>query len=193
VKRIIILIFILYASPAFAQTTIFTDTLNSSDSGNAGQSLRDVLTITGGAQSQVQVTFTGKAGSTTVVDHASIGISTGTNSNTTTTPVELTFSGGHGFTFPNGSTNITSDWVNLSGFTSSNKLVVIVDFDATTGGGDYGINTTTATATGYFFNPGATYNVASPSGGSNVGTYGIVATIQTRTVSSGTGWLPLAH
>ena len=191
-KWIITLIFILYVSPVFAQTTIFTDTLNSSDSGNAGLSLRDVLTITGGAQGQVRATFTGKAGSPTKVDHASIGIATGTGSNTTATPVELTFGGVSGFTFPNGSTNIVSDWVNLSGFTSANKLVVIIDLDATTGGGDYAIDAAASGVTMFFFT-GATYNVASPSSGTQTNSYSFVALVQTRTVSSGTGWLPLAH
>jgi hypothetical protein len=168
-------------------TTIYTDSLTGSDSGNAGQSLRDVLTITGGAQGQVRVTFTGKAGSTTKIDHASIGIATGTGSNTTATPVELTFGGVSGFTFPNGSTNIASDWVNLSGFTSANKLVVIIDFDATTGGGDYAIDAASGTATAFFFGA-ATYNVASPAGGSQTNNYSVVALVEVQAGAAAPTW-----
>lgn len=166
-------------------TTIFTETMPGSDSGNNGLSLRNVFAITGGSLGQVRVTFSTPGGSPAVVDHASIGIATGTLSNTTAAPVELTFSGGHGFTFPATSTpSIVSDWVNLPGFTSSNDLVVVMDLNATTGGGDYGANVTTSTGTMYFLS-GASYNVATPSGTTTQPTYGFVALIETQAGAGG--------
>lgn len=170
---------------AQAQTTIYTSTLPGTDSGNAGISWRDVLTITGSGLGQVRVTFHTPGGTSTVVDHASIGISTGTGTATTATPVELTFAGGHGFTYGTTAASFVSDWVNLSGFTGSNKLVVIMDLNATTGGGDYSVNTSSTNATGTFYSASATWNVASPAGGTSAGAYGFVALVETQSGGGG--------
>lgn len=190
-----IVVWLALLTPSFAQTTIFSETLNSSDSGNSGITIRSVLTITGGALGQVRATFTSPGGSATTFDHASIGISNGTDGDTTAIPVELTFSGGHGFTLSGAGGSVTSDFVNLSGFTSSDHLVVTLDFNASTGGGVYGINTTTAGATGYAL-VGASYNVVAPAGQSNLGTYSIVATVQVQAGGGGgvtCGKAPLLH
>lgn len=107
-------------------TTIFSNALGT-DRGDGGQpSFRNVLAITGGAQGQVRATF--KSGSTAyVLQNVSIGIWSGTTMITTATPVELLFGGASGFNIP-GSSTITSDWANLTGFTSSDKLVVVLDY-----------------------------------------------------------------
>src|SRR5712664_4830438 len=101
-------------------TTIFTYALGTDDTGNDGFCTRQVCVITGGAQGQIRATFKAASAATFKTDHCSIGISA-TEPGTTAVPTELLFSGAHGFTISNGAT-ITSDWVNFSGFTSSDKL-----------------------------------------------------------------------
>jgi uncharacterized protein (TIGR02217 family) len=82
----------------------------------------------------VRVAFATKSGGTDrfKTDHCSIGVWTGTDFNTVSTPVELTFSGGHGFDIAHGET-ILSDWINLE-FSSSDKLVVVADIASGTYG-----------------------------------------------------------
>jgi hypothetical protein len=87
-------------------------------------SLRTVVTITGGSLGRVRATFLG--GSTSlVVAHAAVGVWTGSNTDTTATPVELKFSGAFGFTLASNA-SIVSDQGTLA-FTGSNKLVLILD------------------------------------------------------------------
>lgn len=112
--------------------TIFTDTLTTNDSGGANYTYRNVLPITGNAGTQVRVTFEASSAAAFSVDNASIGILTGATYDTTAAPVELLFSGVSGFALSAGQT-IVSDWANLSGFTSSNKLVVSIDLASTNG------------------------------------------------------------
>lgn len=163
--------------------TIFTRTVTSADSGNEGISFRNVVPITAGALGQVRVTFKAPAAGTKV-DHASIGISTGSVGNTTATPVELTFSGAHGFTL-GANASIVSDWVNLSGFTSSDLLVVIFDQNAATGGNEA---TEADTCTVFFYVASATYATATPAtaSGSILAVYGFT-TIETQ---AGAAFIP---
>jgi hypothetical protein len=87
----------------------------------------------GGAK-QIRVTFEAAiAAWNWQVDHAAIGIWAGTGANT---PVELTFSGAHGFNIAQGAT-ITSHWVTVPPFTTSNVLVVITDQSASNGTAGY--------------------------------------------------------
>lgn len=111
--------------------TIFTDALGTDRADTGTGSFRNVIAITGGSLGQVRVTLKAGTGNTYVLAHVGIGIWSGTTMITTATPVELTFSGASGCSIPAGTT-LTSDWVNLSGFTSSNSLVVIEDFNANT-------------------------------------------------------------
>jgi hypothetical protein len=73
----------------------------------------------GGGNTQIKVTFVAAAGggNNLILDHASAGISaspgTGTEYQTTLTPIELLFSLGHGFTLTAGS-SVTSDLALLS-------------------------------------------------------------------------------
>lgn len=170
--------------------TIFTDTLvPQTDSGNGGFSFRDVLTITGGAQTQIRVTLIlGGGGTALDVDHVAIGISTGTNSNTTATPTEVTFGGGgHGISAnPATSTAYVSDWVNFAGFTSSDKLVVIVDFNATTGNGNYATDQANSNAIAYGIS-GASYTATTPT--TAIGpfaNYSMVALVETQAAGGDT-------
>ena len=183
-------------------TTIFTDTKTGDDTGNDGFSFRQVCTITGGAQSQVRVTFKASSAATLRLDHASIGIQTGTQDACTATPVELLFAGVSGFSISNGAT-ITSDWANLSGFTSSNKLIVVMDASATAGSGDYAVNTASTGQTLWFAAASASYNVAAPGFASSAAaTCEGVTLIETQvtniTVTPGAGavvlqgWQPVA-
>jgi hypothetical protein len=108
------------------------------------------------------------------VDHASIGVSTGVGSNTTATPVELKFGGASGFIVAQG-TSITSDWVLIPAFTTSNVLVVI--YDQTTGNNSAGILFSSATASLYL-KSGVSYNVAVPPGMGSANNYEGVASIE---------------
>ncbi len=117
--------------------TIFTQTLTSDDNGYTGYSLRNGVVITGGAgdTSQIRVTFEASSTGSMALDHASIAISSQASlasvgwEDATSTPVELTFdTGGHGFTSIASSATKVSDWVTLGGFTSSNCLLVTLDF-----------------------------------------------------------------
>lgn len=152
-------------------TVIFTETPNGTDNGNQSLSFRSVCPITGNAQGQVRATFQASSSVSGdgdfTVDHCSIGVSTQSTVgatgayDTTATPVELTFSGGHGFNLTTDNQTITSDWVTLAGFTTSNLLVVTID-QSSTGGGSCRSNTATGVQTYYI--TGATYNEASPGG-----------------------------
>src|SRR5882762_839333 len=117
-------------------TTIFTDTLTLNDNANDGLSIRQVCTITGGALDQVRVTLKASGSAALHTDHCSIGVLAGAQPNTVAVPVELTFSGASGFSILAGA-SITSDWVNFSGFTSSNKLIIIFDVNSGAGSGNF--------------------------------------------------------
>jgi hypothetical protein len=154
-------------TPASGVLNIFTPAaaFTGADTGFVGGSLRNTVTITGNSLGRVRVTF--KAGPTTglIVDHAAIGIGTGSNGATTATPLELLFSGGHGFNIAANAT-ITSDWVTLA-FTTANVLVVIIDGN-NPGPVDIANNQGTCTncRVNYFVPTAATYNSASGIGGS---------------------------
>jgi hypothetical protein len=142
---------------------IFTVAQSGSDSGEDGHSWRNVIAITGNALDQIRLTFVASSAGQLTLDHASIGISNGTTMQTTATPTELLFSGASGFTIP-ASASITSDWVNFSGFTSSDKLVVVMDMAAAPAGRGNPTFVTVIGNTNYFSNgtPISTYNAANP-------------------------------
>jgi hypothetical protein len=144
-------------APSSGPTTIFTPNpaLATNYSGLGGNSLRTVATITGSGAGRVCVTFLGGT-SSLVVAHASIGVWTGSNTDTTATPVELKFSGVSGFTLSaNGI--IVSDLETLA-FTSSNKLVVVLDITS----GDFEATTGSAVNSNSGLVGSASYNQATP-------------------------------
>jgi len=168
-------------------TTIYSQTL-AGDSDSSAISQRNVCPITGGAQDQVRVTLKAGTINSLVAQNVSIGISNGTNSDTTAVPTELLFSGASGCNISTGA-SLTSDWVNFNGFTSTDKLVVVFDCSGTSHAafispGPSGSGT-------YFKSPfGATYNLAAPAGMTfNGADIVAVATIETQT--SGPGAPPL--
>lgn len=164
-------------------TTIFTDTPNVDDNANDGFSVRDVLPITGGAQTQIRVTFKASGSAAFKTDHCSIGISNGTSANTTATPTELTFSGGHGFSIALGTT-ITSDFVNFSGFTSTDKLVVIFDCNSAANSGNWQDSSTTGNSL-WFKAATVSWNVAAPAGFTqSANTNGAITLIETQSAAS---------
>ncbi len=158
-------------------TTIFTETLSSDNNGNTNYSFRQVVEITGNAQGQVRVTFKAASNVSTngnfTTNHCAIGISTQSTAygpaggplalNTTAKPVELTFGGVSGFNLTANGQTIVSDWINLSGFTTTNMLVVVMDW-ASTGGGDAFIGSGLSNAGLWYLASAATYNVAAPTG-----------------------------
>lgn len=146
-------------------TTIYNLATNSSTSGYAGTTTRSEVTITGGAQGQVRVTFAAPVAANFNVTHASIGISKlDSTGSTTATPVELLFSGTSGFNL-SGGTTIVSDWVNLAGFTVSDKLIVVVDVS---GGGSGEISYVPGSDTEYEKATTSSYNVATVAGYSTI-------------------------
>jgi hypothetical protein len=159
-------------------TTIFTAALNVDDSGNAGLSVRQVVAITGASQGQVRVTFQAAVGSALVVDHCSIGVES-TVYNTVATPVELLFTGAHGFNLTAGGT-IVSDWANFSCLTTDH-LVLVFDCNATGPAGWRELASVTG-ATLYYLTATASYNQATPAGSwSNLAsTVGAVSLIETQ-------------
>jgi hypothetical protein len=158
-----------------SNTTIWMDPANGIglNSGNNGISERSLIGTgfangvaltagnNGGAK-QIRVTFEAAiAAGNWQVDHAAIGIWAGTGANTTNTPVELTFSGAHGFNIAQGAT-ITSDWVTVPPFTTSNVLVVITDQNASNGTAGYTEFNLANSSNNYA--TGASYNQAVVSG-----------------------------
>jgi hypothetical protein len=144
-------------APPSGPTTIFTPNpaLPDNESGLGGNSLRTVVTITAGSSGRVGATFLGGTSPLTVA-HAAIGVWTGSNTDTTATPVELKFSGASGFTLGANGT-IVSDLETLA-FTSSNRLVVILDVTS----GDMQ-KSSAATNANWGLVGGASYTQATPS------------------------------
>ena len=143
--------------------TIYTNTHVSSAGSAANWALRLVVPITGtaGTLGKVRVEFEA-VGSPLDIEHASIGISAGGGNpeDTTATPVELTFDGGgHGHVVPAGTKKL-SDWVNLAGFTTANKLAVSIDIGSSSAVFPY-TSGLPATINTYYTNTGVNfYNVA---------------------------------
>jgi len=153
-------------------TTIFSDASLTGNPSPGGYSLRQALTITGAAQGQVRVTFqaaanVGSAGNF-AVNNASIGISTQTSGgtagayNTTATPVQLTFSASNGFNISTNGATLTSDWVNLTGFTSTSILIVVMDCAATCGCAEDTVGNVNWST--WYSSSNPSYNAASPTG-----------------------------
>lgn len=146
------------AMGALAISTAFSTTLDTDEAGWDGYTTRSVTLVANAAGgTQICVTFEAPASGTMNCNNASIGVSNGTASQTTATPVELLFSGISGFSIANGAT-ITSDWATLT-TTTSDKMVVVIDHGASsaarkklTGGSDFYKAAT------------ASYNSANPTG-----------------------------
>jgi hypothetical protein len=151
------------AAPSVVQaTTVFVATLATQGSFFHDESVRQLITpLLAGGATNVRVTFT--AQTTLAAGHVSIGIQS-TTYNTTATPVELKFGGVSGFPSTSGA-SITSDWTSFT-FSSSDKLIVIIDGDGTHDGNEK--FTTTGVASCIFYSntsvPGGSYNQASPGG-----------------------------
>lgn len=162
-----------------AATTIAQWTLTTNDTAWEDDTLRQVVPITVGAGGggQIRVTFEASGANTWKVDNASIGISTlanaaaatgaGTDSETTATPIELLFDGGlNGFTLTAGQTK-TSDWASLSGFTSTQLLVIVQDVSATGGNSREitGLGIISSGGAGYYWTANSnSYNSATGAG-----------------------------
>ena len=126
----------------------------------ANTSIRAVVPITGSSIGRISASFlTGTAG-TLQVDHASICVQS-TTYNCVAPPVELLFSGGHGFTAA-ANTVVTSDYLPFS-VSSGYSVVIIADFNVSTPGsasensGSGGVDYWNSTSGG-----GATYNLQNP-------------------------------
>jgi hypothetical protein len=166
-------------------STIFTQTMTS-EQVSSNVSFRSLCAVTGASQGQVRVTFQAGTGSNMVTDHCSVGVSVGGGNpqNTAATPVELTFSGGHGFNIsPN--TTIVSDWVNLS-FGGTATLVVTLDRVASSDFARAGL------VNGVYFGTPPAYNVATTSGFSSANVLIGVTLIETQAGATASSILSLA-
>jgi hypothetical protein len=176
--------------------TIFSQTVDSNDTGWGGYSIRLALRITGNAQDQVRVTLQGNSASGFSLDNCSIGISPSTDSTDpvdtiigcTATPVPLLFAGSAAVSSADG-TQKTSDWANLTGFTTSNFLVVVFDFVGTSSDGFHntGLNFVSAGGPGAtaFKAASDTYNVQSPTGFAAFNTrIDLLASIETQSAAA---------
>jgi hypothetical protein len=142
-------------------TTIFTQALNADDSGDATDSFRQLVSpLTGASQGQVRVTFLSSTSAVYDTNNCSIGIATVSPPNTVAIPVELLFSGAHGFTLPANS-SITSDWANFNCL-STDKLIIVMDIGSN---GNPRFNSVlTAAVNSYFVTGASSYNLATVSG-----------------------------
>lgn len=154
-------------------TTIYTATGFSGTPVINYASFRMKIALLGGALDQVRVTINiVNTGVALIVDHVSIGIATGTYSNTTATPVELLFGGGHGFTDSGSGGDHVSDWTNFNGFTGSDSLVIDMDVSTGAGGSGFNFSLTDFNCEGFEFSTNNLYATASPGApdlGDNIG------------------------
>lgn len=144
-------------------TSVWTQTV-SEQSTQADISIRNITaalaSVPSGAR-RLRATF--KSGNTVHLapSHCAIGKHNGTTSQTTTTPLELLFSGASGFDIPANGT-ITSDWIDItSTFSVANgdKLVVILDI---AGSGHCVFYSSTSASDIYYKVSASTYNQANP-------------------------------
>jgi hypothetical protein len=138
----------------------FSSALATDNSGDNGLTIRQQMQLTAGGR-QVRVSF--KAGSLgLVVDHASVGIYSGSGGQggTVGIPIELSFAGKPGFSLTNAQT-IKSDWLNFP-VSPFDTLVVVMDNNSTNGQeGKQSASEAATTIATYF--TGASYNaVAGP-------------------------------
>jgi hypothetical protein len=127
--------------------------------GSQGVSHRGAVKLLVGCGTQIRVTVHGGFSTGTIYDHVSIGIGNGTFNNTTATPTEVLWSGGHGITVAAGASSAPSDWTTFS-CTSANTLIGIVDINASGGNVDADSGATDATGAAIFSvtASGGTYN-----------------------------------
>lgn len=128
--------------------------------GNTVISFRNSVVVTAGSNGQVRATFSSGTATAQTAANCSIGVHSGVDGwATASTPVELLFGGGSGFTIPSNS-QITSDFVSLN-FAITDRLVVTIDL---TGTGSQLFSTGETNCDCWFLASGATYNQADPAG-----------------------------
>src|SRR6266481_4464029 len=121
-----------------ALTTVYTSNITNGTNNDAGSSYRMKITPSQGGRS-IKVTFetssTNGAGSLVAIN-CSAGVWTGTNYDTTLTPVELKFSGVSGFTITGNSTRIESDLTDIGATFGggSRTLIVVIDWSGASTG-----------------------------------------------------------
>lgn len=145
-------------------TTLFSASpaLNADDS-NPNYSFRICCPVTGSSATQIRATFQPGSTGSQVVLHASIGKrdpSEPLHPNTLSTPLQLLFSGGSGFTASVSS--ITSDWLTISGFTLTTGDEVIVICDNSSPASQRFNNANTGVTT--FYQSGTSWNTANTIG-----------------------------
>jgi hypothetical protein len=146
--------------------TVFSQTINSGNSGDADFSYRNNIPMSDGARTQIRVTVAAPAGSPFGVDNVSIAFPQ-TSPNARGVPIEVFFDGKSGPGQLVAGQSITSDWVNFSGFAKGDTILVILDLASTNGNAGFGTASVTG-ATFYFLAAANSYNVAAYTAGGSV-------------------------
>jgi hypothetical protein len=149
------------------------------------------LQLTGPSLGQLRLTIAADTTDSVVLDHVAIGIWDGNSGcNCTATPVEVTFSGGHGCTVPGGAT-LASDWISFAIDPASQSLVVILDVSASNPDTHYPVRDLTNASLTMWKSGAASYNSATdPSGATGDSIWYGVSKIETQ---AGAGAPKRAH
>jgi len=166
-------------------TTIFTPSIAlnfNNDDGNI--TIRQVLTLSGASLGQMRMTFqpNSAGGVNSVFSNLGIGKATGTQSNTTAAPIEITFGGGgHGLNLTAGSAPITSDWINVSALTLNSGDKIVITSDNPPSGGGYFTSGSGNSNSEIWQCALGNWNVAAPSGQADNGSYcSGIASVETQ-------------
>lgn len=135
----------------------------SSDDTNTNISLRMICTLSHAITGPFRIILEASSTLAFVASHIGAGKGNGTASNTTATPFEVKFSGASGLTLPAGE-YVASDLIDpgITTFAIGDKLIVIIDIPTGTAG--QRLSSSNSNVTSFFAQPGASYNVAAPSG-----------------------------
>lgn len=116
------------APPPTGTTDAFRATLDANSAGNPNYCIRPVIPAisVGGTQIRVHVSALQSA---CIINHASIGVQSGTTSSTTTVPVELKFGGASGVTVP-ANQGAWSDWTDFQTLSGQKLLATFSLFNS---------------------------------------------------------------
>lgn len=143
---------------------IFTPSsgMTSSDT-NTGIIFRVVATLAEASIGNLKFSFKAAPGTGLQVTGAAFGKSNGTASETTSTPIAMTFGGGAGFSIAAGASQ-TSDTMSHSGLSFAASDKIVVSFQVTTPGGTAFGNSNSNADTYYRPSVDSTWSEAAPSG-----------------------------
>ena len=191
---IIVVYFIAAVAPSYAQflpafinfaasgghgsaVTVFSVTPSGDNAGNNGFTVRVLTGTIGTGGTQVRCTWSAGTGGTMSSPRASVGISSGVNTNTVSTPVETLFGGGSGFAPIPASGSVTSDWTNLTSLTTD-KIICLLYINTVGGVGDGHMAIQAGSSTGSIEVAGD--QTANATGGATGATYYALTKVEVR-------------